>query len=312
MIVTILSEPTYGTIVQINNGFASSVNMVNVGTGVGIYRDMVGDIFNLKSLTAGTGIALVDNGDDIEISTDVGAMYQPLDDTLTALSGFNTNGLLTQTAPDTFTGRTLTAANTKIAVVNGSGVSGNPTIDVVEANFTGIPQSAVTGLTSSLNGKLSTSLATNNLFLGVGGVATALPPGSPNQALVVNGSNVPTWTTLGAGATDGGNALHVKEISFIWNMYAGGGGTSTTDITHGIADIYKIRDISIMIHNDAITLYNDLESIISGVPLAPQGGTSYFDGTIVRLVRLTGGIFDTVDYSSSIASRGVLTITYVS
>lgn len=53
---------------------------------------------------------------------------QPLDATLTALAAYNTNGLIAQTAADTFAGRTLTAPAAGITVSNGDGVSGNPTL----------------------------------------------------------------------------------------------------------------------------------------------------------------------------------------
>jgi hypothetical protein len=54
---------------------------------------------------------------------------QNLDSTLTALAAYNTNGLLTQTAPDTFVGRTITGSSAVI-VSNGNGVSGNPALDL--------------------------------------------------------------------------------------------------------------------------------------------------------------------------------------
>lgn len=56
--------------------------------------------------------------------------YQPVDATLTALAAYNTNGLLVQTAADTFTGRALQGTTSRISVANGNGVSGAPTIDI--------------------------------------------------------------------------------------------------------------------------------------------------------------------------------------
>lgn len=55
---------------------------------------------------------------------------QASDATLTALAAYNTNGILTQTAADTFTGRTIIGTSNEISVSNGDGVSGNPTLSL--------------------------------------------------------------------------------------------------------------------------------------------------------------------------------------
>jgi hypothetical protein len=68
---------------------------------------------------------------------DLSGTYQPLDTTLTSLAAYNTNGLLTQTAADTFTGRAITGTANQITVTNGDGVAGNPTLSTPQNIHTG-------------------------------------------------------------------------------------------------------------------------------------------------------------------------------
>lgn len=85
-----------------------------------------GDVEEIACTAAGR--ALLDDADASAQLTTLGA--QPLDATLTALAAYNTNGLITQTAADTFTGRTVTGTANEITVTNGDGVSGNPTLSL--------------------------------------------------------------------------------------------------------------------------------------------------------------------------------------
>lgn len=93
---------------------------------------------------------------------------QPFSSTLDALSSFNTNGIMVQTAADTFTGRTITAG-TGISVSNGDGAAGNPTISL-----------PVSGVTAGIYGSASlVPVVTVNSKGIVTGVSTASLTVSP-------------------------------------------------------------------------------------------------------------------------------------
>lgn len=70
-----------------------------------------------------------------QLSLVPGTNVQAYDATLASFAAYNTNGILTQTAADTFTGRTITGTANQVTVTNGDGVSGNPTVSLSTSVF---------------------------------------------------------------------------------------------------------------------------------------------------------------------------------
>jgi hypothetical protein len=94
------------------------------------------------------------------------------DPTLKALSEFNTNGILAQTATSTFAGRTINGNANQILITNGDGVAGNPVVSL--SSTINVP-GAVTA-TSDDDGTLSS------------GTYTPTPIGGNFKRIVNNGS----------------------------------------------------------------------------------------------------------------------------
>jgi hypothetical protein len=109
---------------------------------------------------------------------------------LQALSGLSANGLITRTAANTYSSRTITGTASNISVSNGDGVSGNPTIDLVNAG------SAVTAqfvkITTDAKGRVT---ATTSV---VAGDITALVD---STYVNVTGDSVSGNITMTSGAT---------------------------------------------------------------------------------------------------------------
>jgi hypothetical protein len=138
-----------------------------------------------------------------------GTDYQGADATLTALAGYNTNGLLAQTAADTFAGRTITGTANKITVTDGNGVAGNPTLTIPDtptlvtptiASFTNAPHTH----TNAAGGGTLDAAAIASGLLANARIATGTPTGSKYLR------DDQVWTAVTASATPGGSDTQVQ------------------------------------------------------------------------------------------------------
>jgi hypothetical protein len=109
------AQITDGTIVDTDVNAAANITATKLGTGVVDNTE-----FNYL------------NGVTSSIQTQLNGK-QATDTTLTALAGYNTNGIMVQTAADTFVGRSIVGTANRVTVTNGDGVSGNPTINIPTA-----------------------------------------------------------------------------------------------------------------------------------------------------------------------------------
>jgi hypothetical protein len=257
----------------------------NLGAGNGVFAAKVGADLRFKSLVAGTNVTISNTGTDITINASGGGggFYQTvqeegggltqraainfigggitasdnagssrtdvtLDATLNALASYNTNGIITQTAADTFAGRSIVAPAAGITVSNGNGVSGNPTLALaddlgaVEALATTgyvkrtatdtwstaatIPNTDITGLGTASTQNSGAFLQPSNNLSDVSNVTTA----RSNLGLAI-GSNVQAFdsdlSALAANSSDGLWARTGAGTGAARTLTGGGGITVT-------------------------------------------------------------------------------------
>jgi len=158
---------------------------------------------------------------------------QSLDATLTSLASYNTNGILTQTSSDTFTGRTITGTSGKITVTDGSGVAGNPTlttganVPLLDAANTFTTLQSITGNSNAVQLSVkghSTQTANIQEWLNSAGTAIGKITNSGNLSLgTTSSSGTTTPLVFNTGGTYGTNAAG-STGNLKWRMYDDGVG----------------------------------------------------------------------------------------
>lgn len=105
----------------------------------------------------------------------IGSDVQAYDATLAALAAYNSNGMIVQTAADTFAARSIaTASSSRITVSNGDGVSGNPTLDLASGI---VSPSTYKSVTVDTYGRVTAG--SNPTTLAGYGITDAAPIASP-------------------------------------------------------------------------------------------------------------------------------------
>jgi len=205
------------------------------------------------------------------------AQLQPYDATLAALAAFNANGLLAQTAPDSFAARTVTGTANEIAVANGSGVAGNPTLSLPAAlTFTGktVTGGTFSGVTLSGTTNLPGSGAIEsggNLRLGAASFSGAVP------RLGVKGPTA-DWAAQLEGVATAGNSYGLRVLA----------GTNASDFALSVRDAANTADFLSVTGQGKVGI-----GAVATVRLQATGASAASGGTpIVRLTTGTGAAID--------------------
>lgn len=211
--------------------------------------------------------------------------FQPLNNELTMLSAISTNGLLVHIEPDAWVSRTINGSGGRINVTNGSGISGNPTIDLVITGTAG----TYAQVTTDAFGRVTAGSATLNW---------------------ANITNVPT-TLGGYGITD---AQFEDDILTTLSDIAGtglfaitGAGSATTRTIVAPAAGVTVTNGGGVAGDPTIALANDLAAVegLATTGIAVRAGTDTW--TTRSLIAPAAGI--SITNATAIAGNPTFALT---
>lgn len=257
---------------------------------------------NLTTLATLNGSALTNlNGTEIRSGTvaaaridtamatdaEVAAGYQPLNSSLSAISGLTTNGILVRASSSSVAGRTITG-DSEITVTNGDGISGNPTLAIGSAIARDAEVAAgYQPLDSDLTALAGISGSNGDLIVRSGGA----------------------WTRFAHPGTSGKALLSTNTTEFLWGDVAasGGGGTSTTNTLS--KDLFAL--------NARTHVFADNVAETNIVNQLAFGSTNIAAGTITTntVYRVTASGTYSTSYASAVGNKwkvklGALVFTY--
>lgn len=227
----------------------NTLTIASSGGGVAGYETIQEEGSNLAAQSTlnfiGGGITATNDGANSRTNV-------TLDSTLNALAAYNTNGILTQTAADTFVGRTLTAPAAGFTITDPAGVAGNPTFVLANdlAALEGLASTGIAVRTASDTWAQRTITGTTDRITitdgnGVSGNPTIdIASGYVGQASITTLGTITTgtWNGTAVGPTFGGTGqttvttgdILIGTATNVWSRRAAGTDTQVLVVDGGL------------------------------------------------------------------------------